>query len=117
MPPSFQSGFAVTLSLRGPDEGRLSSSQNGLGACQWAACQHTVRPRTFDVPHEEERTDGWEGDKKKEVKTGENNTCTRGGKQLWLQPLQVLLFPLQPRFLCMTGGKIQTKCRVARGID
>lgn len=68
MPPSLQSGFAVTLSLRGPHERRLGSSQNGLGACQWAACQHTVTPGTFDAPHEDERTDGrkgWQGDKKK----------------------------------------------------
>lgn len=65
MLPSLQSGFAVTLSLRGAHEGRLGSSQNGLGACQWAACQHTVRPGTFDAPHEDERTDGrkaWQGD-------------------------------------------------------
>lgn len=53
----FQSGFAVTLSLRGPREGRLGSPQNGLGACQWAACQHTARLGTFDVPHEDEKTD------------------------------------------------------------
>lgn len=74
MLPSLQSGFAVTLSIPGPHEGRLSSPQNGLGACQWAACQHTVRPGTFDVPHEDERTDGrkeWKGDTKKR-KGGKN---------------------------------------------
>lgn len=72
---SLQSGFAVTLSLRGPHEGRLGSPQNGLGACQWAGCQHTVRPGTFDEPHE--RTDGRQGEMdgremEKEVRTGEH---------------------------------------------
>lgn len=38
-PASLQSGFAVTLSLRGPHDGRLGSSLNGPGACQRAACQ------------------------------------------------------------------------------
>lgn len=36
-----------------------------------SACQHTVRPGTFDVPHEDERTDGrkgWKGD----IKGGKN---------------------------------------------
>lgn len=75
---SLQSGFAVTLSLQGPHEGSLSSTQNGLGACQWAGCQHTVRPGTFDVPHK--RTDGRKGEMdgketEKEVRTGENNVC------------------------------------------
>lgn len=77
MLPSLQSGFTVTLSLRGPHEGRLGSPQNGLGACQWAACQHRVRPETLDVSHENERTDGrkeWEGHKKREVRTGKNTT-------------------------------------------
>lgn len=111
MLPSLRSGFAVTLSLRGPHEGRLGSHRNGLGACQWAACQHTVRPGTFDVPHEDERTDGWkEGmggrEIEKEGRTGEN---APGGRQLWVQPLQGLLFPFHPRFLYIAGVQIQEK--------
>lgn len=98
---SLQSGFAVTLSLRGPHEGRLGSPQNGLGACQWAACQHTARLGTSDVLHEDERTDWRKGrGMEREVRTGENNTCSTGG-QVWVEPLQSLLFPLHSRFLCM----------------
>lgn len=65
-----QSGFAVTLSLRGSREGMLGSPQNGPGACQWAACQHTAQPPTFDVPHEDERTDGRKGQTKVSGKEG-----------------------------------------------
>lgn len=69
-----QSGFAVTLSLRGSHEGMLGSPQNGLGACQWAACQHTAQPGTFDVPHEDERTDGRKGQTKVSRKKGTDKT-------------------------------------------
>lgn len=43
-------------------EGGSAPRQNGLGACQWAGCQHTVRLGTFDVPHE--RTEGREEGRK-----------------------------------------------------
>lgn len=94
-----QSGFALTLSLRRPHDRRLGYPRNGLGACQWAACQHTARLRMFDVPHEGERTDGrkgrdgWTGDGKKEVRTGECNT--REGER----------GSLFPRSLCMTCSR------------
>lgn len=104
MLPSLQSGFAVTLSLRGPHERRLGSSQNGLGACQWAACQHTVRPGTFDAPHEDERTDGWkgwQGDKEKQV-TGKNNTWQ--GRVILGATITKFRIPFSG-FACMTGGE------------
>ena len=103
-----QSGFAGdTVSSRASwREAQLPSEGPGSLSVGCLSARGQAGGRLM-YPHENERLD-WRrgkrrmgeggGDWKKEVRTGEDNTCTNGG-QVWARRLQGLVFPLRLGFL------------------
>lgn len=95
MLPILQSGFAVTLSLRGPREGGGSAPLSGL-----PVSTQSGRRRLMYHMRMRGQMGGRDGREIKKKRRQEQVKITQvpGGVELWAQPLQGLLFPLLPRF-------------------
>lgn len=102
MLPILQSGFAVTLSLRGPREGGGSAPLRMARELVSGLPVSTQSGRRRLMYHMRMRGQmgGRDGREIKKKRRQEQVKITQvpGGVELWAQPLQGLLFPLLPRF-------------------